>query len=98
MGRRIRRSMASTVGPLRCAVHTGTRTMPRVAQRSLATTAALAALALPATVSAAPGTLDYRERLDASRGVYVEGSITFVRVRDARGAVVVRRRTARARF
>jgi D-alanyl-D-alanine dipeptidase len=72
--------------------------MPRVAQRSLATTAALAALAFPATVAAAPGTLDYRERLDASRGVYVEGSISFVRVRDADGAVVVRRRTARARF
>jgi hypothetical protein len=72
--------------------------MPRVAQRSLATTAALVALAFPATVVAAPGTLDYRERLDASRGVYTEGSISFVRVRDARGAVVVRRRTARPRF
>ncbi len=74
--------------------------MPRVAQRSLATTAALAALAMPAAAGAAPGTLDYRQKLDSSRGVYVEGSISFVRVRvrDASGDTVVRRRTAAARF
>src|SRR4051794_35163980 len=90
--------MRSTVRAPRCGVHTGTRTMPRVAPRSLATTAALAALVLPATAGAAPGTLDYRQKLDSSRGVYVEGSISYVRVRDARGDVVVRRRTAKARF
>jgi D-alanyl-D-alanine dipeptidase len=69
-----------------------------VAQRSLATTAALAALAMPAAAGAAPGTLDYRQKLDPSQGVYVEGSISFVRVRDASGEAVVRRRTAAARF
>jgi D-alanyl-D-alanine dipeptidase len=72
--------------------------MPRVAQRSLATTVALAALAMPAAAGAAPGTLDYRQKLDSSRGVYVEGSISFVRVRDSSGDTVVRRRTAAARF
>ena len=95
---RIRRSMRSTLGRSRCAVHTGTRTIPRVAQRSLATSAALAALAMPAAAGAAPGTLDYRQKLDSSRGVYVEGSISYVRVRDASGDTVVRRRTAAARF
>jgi len=55
-------------------------------------------LALPPVAAAAPGTLDLRESLDASRGVYLEGSIAFVRVRDARGELVVRRRTARPRF
>ncbi len=72
--------------------------MPRVGRRTLATTSALAALALPAAAAGAPGTLDYRQRLDASRGVYIEGSISFVRVRAADGEVVVRRRTAKARF
>jgi zinc D-Ala-D-Ala dipeptidase len=72
--------------------------MPRVAQRSLATTAVMAALAFPAAGAAAPGTLDYRQKLDSSRGVYTEGSISFVRVRDASGDTVVRRRTAAPRF
>jgi D-alanyl-D-alanine dipeptidase len=58
----------------------------------------VALLALPAGADAAPGTLDFRESLDASRGVYIEGSIAFVRVRDASGDLVVRRRTARAPF
>jgi D-alanyl-D-alanine dipeptidase len=69
-----------------------------VGERTLATTVALAALALPAAADGAPGTLDYRQRLDSSRGVYVEGSISFVRVRDASGDLVVRRRTSRPRF
>jgi D-alanyl-D-alanine dipeptidase len=58
----------------------------------------IAMLALPAGADAAPGTLDFREWLDDSRGVYIEGSIAFVRVRDAGGKQVVRRRTASARF
>src|SRR5688572_3790647 len=90
--------MRPTLGRSRCVVHTGTRTIPAVGQRTLATTAAFAALALPATAAAAPGTLDYRQKLDASRGVYIEGSISFVRVRNADGAVVVRRRIMKPRF
>src|SRR5687768_14035730 len=95
---RIRRSMAFTLGVRRCVVHTGTRTMPRVVQSTLAATATLAALALPSAAAGAPGTLDYRQKLDSSRGIYIEGSISFVRVRAADGEVVVRRRTAKLRF
>jgi len=69
-----------------------------VVQRLLVTAVALAAVALPAAAEAAPGTLDYRQSLDASRGVFTEGSVSFVRVRDASGEEVVRRRTARPRF
>jgi D-alanyl-D-alanine dipeptidase len=72
--------------------------MPRVVQSTLAATATLAALALPSAAAGAPGTLDYRHKLDSSRGVYIEGSITFVRVRAANGDVVVRRRTSKPRF
>ena len=67
-------------------------------ERTLTTTVVLAALALPAAAEGAPGTLDYRQSLNASRGVYVEGSISFVRVRDRSGDVVVRRRTVKPRF
>jgi zinc D-Ala-D-Ala dipeptidase len=65
--------------------------MPPVRQRTLATTVALAGLALPAVAYAAPGTLDYRQSF-AGTSLYVEGSLSYVRVRDARGAVVVRKR------
>jgi zinc D-Ala-D-Ala dipeptidase len=90
--------MRSKLIPTRCVVHTGTRTIPRVGERTLTTTVALAALALPAVAEAAPGTLDYRESTNTSHGVYVEGSISFVRVRDRSGELVVRRRTAKPRF
>lgn len=50
-----------------------------------------AVLAAPGVASAARGTLDYRQRLDTSRAIYEEGSVSYVRVRDARGRVVVRR-------
>ena len=49
-------------------------------------------VALPASAAAAPGTLDYRQSLDSSRGLFKEGSISYVRVRDADGDLVVRRR------
>ena len=47
---------------------------------------------------AAPGTLDFRQAF-AGRSAYIEGSVSYVRVRDAAGEVVVRRRVQhRARF
>ena len=67
-------------------------------QRTLVTAVALAAVALPAVAEAAPGTLDYRQSLDSSRGVYIEGSVSFVRVRDSDGDAVVRRRVSKPRF
>jgi zinc D-Ala-D-Ala dipeptidase len=67
-------------------------------RRRLAIAAALSPLAFAQGAAAAPGTLDYRQALDSSRGLYVEGSISFVRVRDSHGGLVVRRRTAKPRF
>jgi D-alanyl-D-alanine dipeptidase len=55
-------------------------------------------MAVPAPADAAPGTLDLRESIDRSRGTYVEGSISYVRVRDLRGRLVVARRVRRAPF
>lgn len=61
-------------------------------RRRLGIAALAAVLALPASAAAAPGTLDYRQSLDSSRGLFVEGSVSYVRVRDADGDLVVRRR------
>jgi D-Ala-D-Ala dipeptidase-like protein/beta-lactamase family protein len=58
----------------------------------------VAFLALPAAAEAAPGTLDVRESIDRSRGVYVEGSISYVRVRTSRGKRVSARRVRKPRF
>jgi zinc D-Ala-D-Ala dipeptidase len=60
-------------------------------QRTLVTAVALAAAAVPSVAEAAPGTLDYQQSFARGR-VYVEGAVSFVRVRDARGVTVVRRR------
>ena len=57
-----------------------------------------ALVALPASADAAPGTLDLRQSLDRSRGLYVEGSISYVRVRGIRGKLVVAKRSGRPRF
>lgn len=57
----------------------------------LGTAVALVLLALPAAAQAAPGTLDFRQALDSSRGTYVEGSVSVVRVRSAGGELVVDR-------
>jgi D-alanyl-D-alanine dipeptidase len=67
-------------------------------RRTLVTAVALAAMALSASAAAAPGTLDYHQSLDSSRGVYTEGSVSFVRVRDSNGDMVVRRRVLKPRF
>jgi D-alanyl-D-alanine dipeptidase len=58
----------------------------------------VAVLALPAGAEAAPGTLDLRQSLDHSRGLYVEGAVSYVRVRSTRGRVVVARRVRKPRF
>jgi zinc D-Ala-D-Ala dipeptidase len=58
----------------------------------------VAVLALPAGAEAAPGTLDLRQSLDRSRGLYVEGAVSYVRVLSTRGRVVVARRVRRPRF
>lgn len=58
----------------------------------------VAVLALPAGAEAAPGTLDMRQSLDRSRGLYTEGAVSYVRVLSTRGRVVVARRVRRPRF
>jgi D-alanyl-D-alanine dipeptidase len=40
------------------------------------------------------GTLDYTRVVDTSRGPFIEGSIGFLQVRDARGALVIERRSS----
>ena len=57
-----------------------------------------ALVALPGAAHAAPGTLDLRQSFDHSRGLYVEGSFSYVRVRGVRGKLVVARRSRRPRF
>ena len=57
-----------------------------------------ALVALPAAADAAPGTLDLRQSIDRSRGIYVEGSVSYVRVRGVRGRLVVAKRSRRPRF
>jgi hypothetical protein len=59
--------------------------------RGAAIACCAAALTVPPAASAARGTLDYRQQLDTSQALYVEGSVSFVRVRDGRGRAVVRR-------
>jgi zinc D-Ala-D-Ala dipeptidase len=61
---------------------------------------AVATLALPAAAQAAPGTLDLRQAFHPARTPgYVEGSVSFVRVRARSGALLVRRRVRhRPRF
>jgi zinc D-Ala-D-Ala dipeptidase len=59
---------------------------------------AVALLALPASAQAAPGTLDLRQSLDSSRGVFVEGAVSYVRVRTTRGRMVISRRVQKPRF
>jgi zinc D-Ala-D-Ala dipeptidase len=67
-------------------------------QRTLVTAVALAAAAVPAAAEAAPGTLDFQQST-ARRPLYVEGAVSFVRVRDAAGETVVGRRVRhRPRF
>jgi zinc D-Ala-D-Ala dipeptidase len=71
--------------------------MPVVRSRyGIAVVAAL--VALPAAADATPGTLDLRQSFDSSRGVYVEGSVSYVRVRGVRGKLVVAKRSRRPRF
>jgi D-alanyl-D-alanine dipeptidase len=52
-------------------------------------------LAAPAAVAQGPtGTLDFRRFLDLSRGPYIEGSVSFLRVVDARGRLVLEERSS----
>ena len=53
---------------------------------------------MPAGADAAPGTLDLRQSIDRSHGLYVEGSISYVRVRGVRGKLVVAKRVRRPSF
>ena len=49
--------------------------------------------AAPPALGQARGTLDYTRVLDLSRGVYIEGSISYLRVRDPNGALVLQRQS-----
>ncbi len=54
----------------------------------------IAALAPPAALAKGPtGKLDFRRVVDLSGGTYIEGSVAFLRVRNARGRVVVAERS-----
>ena len=67
-------------------------------RRRLGIAVALGVLVSAPAAEAAPGTLDFRQAF-AGRGVYTEGSISYMRVRRERGEVVVRKRVRhRARF
>ena len=67
-------------------------------RRRLGIAVALGFLVTAPAAEAAPGTLDFRQAF-AGRGVYSEGSISYMRVRGERGEVVVRKRVQhRARF
>ena len=58
--------------------------------------ASIAALAAPVASAQSPsGALDFRRVLDLSRGSYIEGSVAFLRVRDAAGRIVLDERWAR---
>src|SRR4051812_19253483 len=57
-----------------------------------------ALVALPTSADAAPGTLDLQQSLDRSRGLYVEGSISYVRVRGIGRKLVVAKRSGRPSF
>ena len=57
----------------------------------LAGLAALMVWAAPAAAAEPRGTLDYERVFDTSRGVYVEGSISYVEVRDSAGRVALAR-------
>jgi D-alanyl-D-alanine dipeptidase len=67
-------------------------------QRTLVTAVALTAVAVPTAAEAAPGTLDFQQS-STRRPLYAEGAVSIVRVRDASGDIVVRRRVRhRPRF
>ena len=53
--------------------------------------AGLLVWAAPAAAAEPRGTLDYERVFDTSRGVYVEGSISYVEVRDSAGRVALAR-------
>lgn len=57
----------------------------------LAGLAGLLVWAAPAAAAEPRGTLDYERVFDTSRGVYVEGSISYVEVRDSAGRVALAR-------
>ena len=85
----------------RCSrVDTVTRTLSAVRTPVAVATTCILALAAPSALAQpATGELDFRRVLDLSRGPYIEGSVGFVQVRDARGSVVLEERvTLRARW
>jgi D-alanyl-D-alanine dipeptidase len=66
---------------------------------AVATTCILALAAPSALAQPSAGEIDFRRVLDLSRGPYIEGSVGFLRVRDARGSLVLEESvTLRARW
>ena len=66
---------------------------------ALCVAASIAALAAPVASAQSPsGVLDFRRVLDLSRGPYIEGSVAFLRVRDAAGRVVLDESSGRVRW
>ena len=61
---------------------------------ALCVVASIAALTAPVASAQSPtGVLDFRRVLDLSRGTYIEGSVAFLRVRDAAGRIVLEERS-----
>ncbi len=66
---------------------------------ALCVAASIAAMAAPVASAQSPsGVLDFRRVLDLSRGPYIEGSVAFLRVRDAAGRVVLDENSGRVRW
>ena len=66
---------------------------------ALCVAASIAALAAPVASAQSPsGVLDFRRVLDLSRGPYIEGSVAFLRVRDAARRVVLDESSGRVRW
>jgi D-alanyl-D-alanine dipeptidase len=66
---------------------------------ALCVAASIAALAVPVASAQSPsGVLDFRRVLDLSRGPYIEGSVAFLRVRNAAGRVVLDESSRRVRW
>jgi D-alanyl-D-alanine dipeptidase len=65
----------------------------RLGSRIAGAAVALLLWAAPPALGQARGTLDYTRVLDPSRGVYIEGSISYLRVRDGNGVLVLERQS-----
>ncbi len=80
-------------------VDTASRTLVTVRILAAVAATSMLALAAPSALAQAPaGELDFRRVLDLSRGPYIEGSVSFLRVLDSRGTTVIEESTQSVRW